>query len=83
MLGTLVATASAAADSAQPPNPAHMQNEQSKDIYKERASTAEWINAQFRSQGLTKFLVRGTEKVLAVALVHAITHNMRRSWALA
>jgi hypothetical protein len=29
-----------------------------------------------------RFLVRGIEKTLAVVLMHALTHNMRRSWAI-
>lgn len=60
-----------------------MNGDQGKQIYKERGSTAEWVNAQFRRQGLGQFLVRGPQKVLAVALMHAITNNMRRSFALA
>jgi transposase len=60
-----------------------MQTDQAQAIYKLRAQTAEWVNAQFRAQGLTHLLVRGLEKVRAVALMHAITHNFRRSCALA
>jgi transposase len=60
-----------------------MQTDQAKAIYKLRAQTAEWVNAQFRAQGLTHLLVRGIEKVRAVVLMHAITHNFRRSGALA
>jgi transposase len=60
-----------------------MSSDSGKAVYKDRGSTAEWVNAQFRSQGLGQFFVRGATKVLAVALMHAITHNMRRSWALA
>lgn len=59
-----------------------MQTEEAKTIYKLRASTAECVNAQIRGQGLRQFLVRGLEKAHAVVLLHAITHNMRRSWAL-
>jgi len=62
---------------------ARMATDQAKTIYKERAATAELANAQCRAQGLLQFLVRGTKKVLGVALLHAITNNMRRSWALA
>ncbi|PYQ26041.1 MAG: IS5/IS1182 family transposase, partial [Acidobacteria bacterium] len=51
--------------------------------YKERAATAELVNAQCRAQGLWQFLVRGTEKVRSVALLHAIVNNMRRGWAFA
>jgi transposase len=59
-----------------------MESEEAKAIYKQRGATAEWVNAQLRSQGLVQILVRGVKKTLAVALLHAITHNMRRSWAL-
>ena len=60
-----------------------MITEEAKTIYKERGATAELVNARCRAQGLWQFLVRGTEKVKAVALLHAITNNMRRGWALA
>jgi len=60
-----------------------MGTDQAKTIYKERAATAELVNAHCRAQGLWQFLVRGTKKVLAVALLHAITNNMRRGWVLA
>jgi len=59
-----------------------MQTDEARAIYKLRAQTAEWVNAQFRAQGLTHLLVRGLEKVRAVVLLHAITHNFRRSCAL-
>ena len=49
-----------------------------KRIYKERAATAECVNAQVRNRGLLRFLVRGLEKVKAVALWHALAHNMTR-----
>lgn len=60
-----------------------MSSEAAKEIYKQRGSTAEWVNAQFRAQGLAQFLVRGSRKALAVVLIHAITNNMKRSFALA
>jgi transposase len=60
-----------------------MTTDEAKQIYKERGATAELVNAQCRAQGLWQFLVRGTTKVLSVALLHAIANNMRRSWALA
>ena len=60
-----------------------MTTAEAKKIYKERGATAELVNAQCRGQGLLQFLVRGTRKVLATALIHAITHNMRRGWAFA
>lgn len=54
-----------------------------KEIYRERAATAEWVNARCRAQGLVQFVVRGLKKVLSVALLHAITNNMARAEALA
>lgn len=62
---------------------ARMDTEQAKTIYRQRGAVAEWVNARFRAQGLMQVLVRGTKKVLAVALVHALTSNMRQSWSLA
>lgn len=59
-----------------------MGSEEGKAIYKQRGATAELVNAQLRGQGLVRLLVRGAKKALAAVLVHAITHNMRRSWAL-
>jgi hypothetical protein len=61
---------------------ARMATDEAKELYKRRGATAEWVNAQFRAQGMVRFLVRGTEKVLSVVLMHALTHNMRRTWAL-
>lgn len=60
-----------------------MATDDAREIYKERGATAELVNAQCRAQGLLQFLVRGVQKVRAVALLHAITNNMRRGWALA
>jgi len=41
---------------------------EAKEIYKERAATAECVNADVRNHGLYQFLVRGLRKVRAVAL---------------
>lgn len=54
-----------------------------KDIYKQRAATAECVNAIARGRGLTQFLVRGLSKVKAVALWFAIAHNLMRAISLA
>jgi transposase len=59
-----------------------MASDEAKDIYKQRAATAECANAQARNRGLTQFLVRSLEKVKAVALWHALTHTMVCSWRL-
>jgi hypothetical protein len=59
-----------------------MGGDEAKEIYKQRAATAECANAQARKRGLTQFLVRGVEKVKTIALWHALTHNMICSWRL-
>jgi len=55
---------------------------EAKEIYKERAATAECVNAQARNRGLQRLTVRGVEKVKAIATWFAIAHNMARSFAL-
>ena len=47
-----------------------------KEIYKQRASTIECVNAQARNRGLLRLLVRGLEKVKAIAMWFAIAHNV-------
>lgn len=51
---------------------------EAKAIYKERASTAEWVNAQVRNRGLYGVRVRGRPKVLVVVLWYALAHNYGR-----
>jgi transposase len=53
-----------------------------KAIYKERAATAECVNAQARGRGLIRLLVRGLAKVKAIALWHALTQNLLRAASL-
>jgi hypothetical protein len=55
---------------------------EAKAIYKERAATAECVNGQCRNRGLWRFGVRGLVKAKAVALLHALAHNMMASWRL-
>lgn len=55
---------------------------EAKEIYKERASTAECVNAISRNRGLRQFLVRGLPKVRAAVLWFAIAHNLMRAVAL-
>ena len=59
-----------------------MGTEEAKEIYKQRAATAECVNAQARKRGLVRLLVRGLEKVRSVALWFATAHNMARGFAL-
>jgi hypothetical protein len=59
-----------------------MTTDEAKEIYKERAATAECVNAQARNRGMIRFLVRGLKKVKAVAVWFATVHNMARGFAL-
>ncbi|MGH7224238.1 MAG: IS1182 family transposase [Gemmataceae bacterium] len=59
-----------------------MATEEAKEIYKQRASTAECSNAHARNRGLQRFLVRGLRKAKAVALWYALAHNLMRAAAL-
>ena len=51
-------------------------------IYRQRAATAECVNAQARNRGLVRVLVRGLQKVRAVALWYALAHNLKRMLSL-
>ena len=53
-----------------------MGTEPAEEVYRERASTVECVNAQARNRGLIRLLVRGLHKVQAVALWFAIAHNL-------
>jgi transposase len=59
-----------------------MAAEDAKAISKDRAATAECVNAQARNRGLTGFLVRGIDKAKTVALWYALAHNMACGWRL-
>ena len=59
---------------------ARMQTAAAQQVYRQRAATAEWTNAQLRQHGLTRFTGRGLAKVTAVVLWLAISHNLLR-WA--
>jgi hypothetical protein len=60
-----------------------MGSDAAKDIYKQRAATAECVNAIARGRGLMQFVVRGLNKVKAVALGYALAHNLMPAVALA
>ena len=60
-----------------------MGSEEAKALYKQRAATAECVNAQPRNRGLQRLPVRGLAKVRCVALLFALTHNLMRTVALA
>lgn len=59
-----------------------MQTAEAQAIYRERAATAECVNALARNRGLRQFLVRGLAKVKAVALWYAVAHNLLRAVSL-
>jgi hypothetical protein len=50
-----------------------------QEIYKERASTAECVNALARNRGRQQFVVRGLRKIRAVVLWFALAHNLIRA----
>lgn len=59
-----------------------MGTEEAKTVYRERAATAECINAQARNRGLRQVVVRGLGKVRAVLLWFALAHNLMRTVGL-
>ena len=59
-----------------------MGSEEAKAIYKERAATAECVNAQARNRGLIQLRVRGRLKAKAIALWYALAHNVMRAVSL-
>jgi transposase len=59
-----------------------MGTDEAKAIYRERAATAECVNALARNRGLQRFLVRGLRKVKAVVLWYALAHNLMRAVTL-
>lgn len=59
-----------------------MATPEAHEIYKERAATAECVNAIARNRGLQQFCVRGSPKVRAVMLWYVLAHNLMRAVAL-
>lgn len=60
-----------------------MATPEAKTIYKDRAATAEWSNAQTRRhRALNEFLVRGLPKATTWALWVALAHNMLRTMGI-
>ena len=60
-----------------------MADEGIRDIYKQRAATAECVNALARNRGLQRLPVRGLTKVRAVAYLYALAHNLMRMATIA
>jgi transposase len=59
-----------------------MQTDEGKKAYKIRAQSIECVNAHVRNRGLIAFAVRGLIKTRAVALLHALAHNVMRAFTL-
>lgn len=59
-----------------------MATPEAQAIYKDRAATAECVNALARNRGLRQLWVRGVAKGKAIALWYAIAHNLRRAVSL-
>lgn len=55
---------------------ARMADAQTKQRYRRRAAIIEWINAGYRNRGLYAVNIRGAAKLRAVALWHALAHNL-------
>lgn len=51
---------------------------EAQEIYKDRAATAELVNADLKEHRQMKLNVRGASKVLTVALLYALTFNIMR-----
>ena len=56
---------------------ARMASPEAKKEYKRRASTIELTNGNARNDGLQQVRVRGSTRVKAIALWHALVQNMR------
>lgn len=62
---------------------ARMASDEAKEIYKQRAATAECVNAQARNRGLLRMPVRGLSKVRSAVGLFVLAHNLMRMVVLA
>lgn len=53
-----------------------MSTQEGKEIYKQRCSSIEWVNALARNRGLQQFFVRGKQKVKSVLIWFVLVHNL-------
>jgi transposase len=60
-----------------------MNTDAAREIYKERAATAECVNALARNRGLLHLPVRGLQRVRSVVRLFALAHNLMRTAHLA
>lgn len=56
-----------------------MGTEEAQQIYRERAATAECVNAIARNRGLRQFTVRTLKKIRAAVLWYVLAHNLMRA----
>lgn len=62
---------------------ARMNTDQAREIYRQRAATAECVNALARNRGMLSMPVRGLAKVGCVVGLFALAHNVMRTAELA
>ena len=55
-----------------------MASDEAKELYKQRAATAECVNALARNRGLLRLSVRGIAKAKSVLGLFVLTRNMMR-----
>ena len=60
-----------------------MAGDEAKEIYKQRAATAECVNAQARNRGMLRMPVRGLVKMRSVVGLFVLAHNLLRMATLA
>ena len=60
-----------------------MASDAAKELYKQRAATAECVNTQARNRGLLRMPVRGLPKVRSVVGLFVLAHNLMRMATLA
>lgn len=60
-----------------------MATAEAAEIYKQRAATAECVNAQARNRGLLRMPVRGLAKMKSVVGLFVLAHNLLRTAVLA
>jgi transposase len=60
-----------------------MASEEAAEIYKQRAATAECVNALARNRGMLRMPVRGIAKMKSVVGLFVLAHNLLRTAALA
>ncbi len=60
-----------------------MASAEAKELYKQRAATAECVNAQSRNRGLLRKPVRGLAKARSVVGLFVLAHNLMRIAQLA